>query len=155
MPNKTKPPITRDPETHSGAPVFTGTRIPVKVLFDYLADGQSVDAFVKHLPVGVTGPGCRGARGGRTAPRGHRVGRVRIVIDEDIPRELVALFGGPGLDVRHVEDIGFKGMKNGALLTALSSYVRCLRDRRHEPRGTNRTWRRMTSRSSSSARSGL
>jgi uncharacterized protein (DUF433 family) len=50
MPNKTKQPITRDPETHSGAPVFTGTRIPVKVLFDYLADGQSVDAFVQHYP---------------------------------------------------------------------------------------------------------
>jgi len=50
MPKKPKPPITRDPETHSGAPVFTGTRIPVKVLFDYLADGQSVDAFVQHYP---------------------------------------------------------------------------------------------------------
>ena len=50
MPKKTKPPITRDPGTHSGAPVFTGTRIPVKVLFDYLADGQSVDAFVQHYP---------------------------------------------------------------------------------------------------------
>ncbi len=50
MPKKSKPPITRDPETHSGAPVFTGTRIPVKVLFDYLADGQSVDAFVQHYP---------------------------------------------------------------------------------------------------------
>ena len=50
MPNKAKAPITRDPETHSGAPVFTGTRIPVKVLFDYLADGQSVDAFVQHYP---------------------------------------------------------------------------------------------------------
>ncbi len=30
--------------------MFTGTRIPVKVLFDYLADGQSVDAFVQHYP---------------------------------------------------------------------------------------------------------
>lgn len=50
MPTKTKRPITRDPETHSGAPVFTGTRIAVKILFDYLADGQSVDAFVKHYP---------------------------------------------------------------------------------------------------------
>jgi hypothetical protein len=42
---------------------------------------------------------------------------VRIVIDEDIPRELAPLFGGPGLDVRHVEDLGFKGMRNGDLLT--------------------------------------
>jgi len=32
--------ITRDPEIHSGAPVFTGTRIAVKVLFDYLEDGR-------------------------------------------------------------------------------------------------------------------
>ena len=28
------PAITRDPAIHSGAPVFTGTRIAVKVLFD-------------------------------------------------------------------------------------------------------------------------
>jgi hypothetical protein len=45
---------------------------------------------------------------------------VRIVIDEDIPRELAPLFGGPGLHVRHVEDLGFRGMRNGDLLAALS-----------------------------------
>ena len=50
MASKTKRAITRDPETHSGAPVFTGTRIAVKVLFDYLEDGQSVDDFVRHYP---------------------------------------------------------------------------------------------------------
>lgn len=50
MPSKTRRAITRDPEIHSGAPVFTGTRIAVKVLFDYLEDGQSVDDFVKHYP---------------------------------------------------------------------------------------------------------
>lgn len=44
-----------------------------------------------------------------------------IVIDEDIPRELAPLFGGPGLEVLHVEDLGFKGMRNGDLLTALST----------------------------------
>jgi hypothetical protein len=45
---------------------------------------------------------------------------VRIVIDEDIPSELMPLFGGPDLDVQHVEEIGLKGAKNGELLTALS-----------------------------------
>ena len=50
MPSDMTRPITRDPEIHSGAPVFTGTRIAVRVLFDYLADGQSVDACVKHYP---------------------------------------------------------------------------------------------------------
>ena len=32
MPTATKHPITRDPDLHSGAPVFTGTRIAVKIL---------------------------------------------------------------------------------------------------------------------------
>ena len=51
MPDTKHPPITHDPETHSGAPVFTGHGSPVKVLFDYLADGQSIDAFVQHYPL--------------------------------------------------------------------------------------------------------
>ena len=50
MTSKTIPAITRDPEIHSGAPVFSGTRIAVKVLFDYLEDGQTVDDFVSHYP---------------------------------------------------------------------------------------------------------
>ena len=50
MSTNTTPPITRDPEIHSGAPVFTRTRIAVKVLFDYLEDGQTVDDFVSHYP---------------------------------------------------------------------------------------------------------
>ncbi len=50
MPTATKHPITRHPGLHSGAPVFTGTRIAVKILFDYLADGQRVEDFVKQYP---------------------------------------------------------------------------------------------------------
>jgi uncharacterized protein (DUF433 family) len=50
MTSKTIPAITRDLEIHSGAPVFSGTRIAVKVLFDYLEDGQTVDDFVSHYP---------------------------------------------------------------------------------------------------------
>jgi len=48
MASRTKPAITRDPDIYSGAPVFTGTRIAVRILFDYLADGQSVDNYVRH-----------------------------------------------------------------------------------------------------------
>ena len=50
VPGKTIPAITRDPEIHSGAPVFTRTRIAAKVLFDYLEDGQTVDDLVSHYP---------------------------------------------------------------------------------------------------------
>ena len=50
MPTTINHPITRDPNVHSGAPVFTGPRIAVKILFDYLAQGQRLDDFVKQYP---------------------------------------------------------------------------------------------------------
>lgn len=34
----------------SGAPVFAGTRVPVKTLFDYLAAGDPIDRFLDHFP---------------------------------------------------------------------------------------------------------
>lgn len=33
-----------------GTPVFKGTRVPVETLFDYLEEGNSIDAFVKDFP---------------------------------------------------------------------------------------------------------
>lgn len=39
--------VSVDPEVMSGAPVFAGTRVPVKNLFDYLASGSSVDEFIE------------------------------------------------------------------------------------------------------------
>ena len=34
----------------SGAPVFTGTRLPIRILFDYLADGQTLKDFYYQYP---------------------------------------------------------------------------------------------------------
>lgn len=48
MTTRRQPAITRDPEIHSGDPVFTGTRIAVRVLLDYIAAGQTVDDFLRH-----------------------------------------------------------------------------------------------------------
>jgi uncharacterized protein (DUF433 family) len=42
--------VTVDPEIQSGAPVFTGTRVPVKNLFDYLEEGDSLDTFLDQFP---------------------------------------------------------------------------------------------------------
>ncbi|MBW7927201.1 MAG: DUF433 domain-containing protein [Fimbriimonadaceae bacterium] len=39
--------VSCDPDVVSGTPVFAGTRVPVKTLFDYLAAGCSVDAFLE------------------------------------------------------------------------------------------------------------
>lgn len=42
--------ITIDPDILGGTPVFTGTRVPVKTLFDYLADNYTLDEFVECFP---------------------------------------------------------------------------------------------------------
>jgi len=42
--------IHSDPDIQGGAPVFVGTRVPVRNLFDYLEAGDSLDAFLKSFP---------------------------------------------------------------------------------------------------------
>ena len=39
-----------DPERMSGVPCFTGTRVPVTHLFDYLEAGDSVTEFLRDFP---------------------------------------------------------------------------------------------------------
>ena len=43
-------PITVDPEIMSGAPVFTGTRVPVESLFTNLEGGVSLDEYLDAFP---------------------------------------------------------------------------------------------------------
>ncbi len=43
-------PITVDPEIMSGAPVFTGTRVPVTALLENLEAGVSLDEFLENFP---------------------------------------------------------------------------------------------------------
>ena len=42
--------ITIDPEIHSGTPVFRGTRVPVKTLFDHLKAGEPLQLFLDDFP---------------------------------------------------------------------------------------------------------
>ncbi|HLQ01262.1 MAG TPA: DUF433 domain-containing protein [Burkholderiales bacterium] len=42
--------IHSDPYIQGGEPVFVGTRVPVKNLFDYLEAGDSLDDFLKSFP---------------------------------------------------------------------------------------------------------
>jgi uncharacterized protein (DUF433 family) len=43
-------PISVDREIMSGIPVFKGTRVPVDALWNNLASGQSLDAFLDNFP---------------------------------------------------------------------------------------------------------
>ena len=42
--------ITSDREILGGVPVFAGTRVPVKTLFDYLERGHPLDEFLDDFP---------------------------------------------------------------------------------------------------------
>lgn len=42
--------VHRDPEILGGTPVFIGTRVPVKILFDYLEAGDSLEVFLDEFP---------------------------------------------------------------------------------------------------------
>lgn len=44
------PLITSSPERMSGQPVFAGTRIPVRILFEFLEDGAPLGEFLTSYP---------------------------------------------------------------------------------------------------------
>ena len=42
--------IQSDPEILGGTPVFSGTRVPIRSLFDHLEGGDSIDDFLEGFP---------------------------------------------------------------------------------------------------------
>lgn len=42
--------VSRDPEVMSGAICFTGTRVPVQNLFDYIEGSSSLEQFLEDFP---------------------------------------------------------------------------------------------------------
>lgn len=42
--------IQSDPEILGGTPVFRGTRVPIRSLFDHLEAGESIDGFLEGFP---------------------------------------------------------------------------------------------------------
>ncbi len=45
-----RPVISRNSDVMGGTPVFTGTRVPVQTLLDYLEAGESIDDFLEGFP---------------------------------------------------------------------------------------------------------
>lgn len=42
--------VARDPDIYGGKPIFAGTRVPVRRLFEYLETGESLDEFLEGFP---------------------------------------------------------------------------------------------------------
>jgi uncharacterized protein (DUF433 family) len=48
--SKKTPVVHSDPEILGGTPVFVGTRVPLRNLFDYLERGHGLDEFLDAFP---------------------------------------------------------------------------------------------------------
>ena len=42
--------VQKDPKIQGGVPVFKGTRVPLKNLFDYLETGETLEQFLLDFP---------------------------------------------------------------------------------------------------------
>ena len=42
--------VHSDPEILSGMPVFVGTRVPIRSLFDYIEGGDTLNEFLRQFP---------------------------------------------------------------------------------------------------------
>jgi uncharacterized protein (DUF433 family) len=42
--------VHSDPEILGGTPVFIGTRVPVRILLDYLEGGEPLEEFLENYP---------------------------------------------------------------------------------------------------------
>ena len=42
--------INRDPDILGGTPVFSGTRVPIRILMEYLEAGDRLDEFLENHP---------------------------------------------------------------------------------------------------------
>ena len=45
-----RPAVCRDLDVMGGTPVFSGTRVPVQTLIEYLEAGDSIDQFLEGFP---------------------------------------------------------------------------------------------------------
>ena len=51
--------IMVDPDILGGTPVFKGTRVPVKTLFEYLENNYPLEEFLEYFPSDTREMACR------------------------------------------------------------------------------------------------
>jgi len=68
--------IIKDPEILGGEPVFRGTRVPFKILIEYLEGGDTLDQFFGAVSQCQPRIGYRRDRGSQAQPR--RTAQMRV-----------------------------------------------------------------------------
>lgn len=68
--------VHSDPDILGGTPVFIGTRVPMKILLDYLEAGDSLNEFLDHFP---------------------SVSRQQAIAALELAKEMLTAYGNPTL----------------------------------------------------------
>ena len=110
--------VSRDPEVMSGALCFTGTRVLVKSLFDYLEGSSSLEDFLEDFPSVSRDQAVALLKVAREP-------QMRLLLDESVPARLFRAL--PGHQVSNAVREGWSGVKNGKLLapaaTAFDAFI--------------------------------
>jgi uncharacterized protein (DUF433 family) len=75
---KTSDLFTIDPDVLGGVPVFKGTRVPFKSLFDYLEKDYSLEEFLECFPSITKEMACRASGEAEAKPEWSLAGQVDI-----------------------------------------------------------------------------
>ena len=80
--------VHNDPEILSGTPVFVGTRVPARILFEFLSAGDTLDEFLDAYPSVKRQQAVDLLQSSKASSKA-----VRVLLDESVPRQL-----GPRLE---------------------------------------------------------
>jgi len=102
-------PINIDPETMGGTAVFTGTRVPVQALFDYIETGETLNEFLENFPSVKKDYAIQVLEMARKSITTEKI-LNEILLDENMPKKIKYDFG-EGIEVRTVRDMNWLGQE--------------------------------------------
>ena len=103
--------IDRNPDVLGGTPVFSGTRVPVRILMEHLEEGDRLDDFLDDYPT-VTREQAVALLERATSTGGRDP--MEVLLDEPVPRRLAVAFP-EDFGTRTVQQMDWMGRSNGEL----------------------------------------
>lgn len=106
--------IVKDPKILGGEPVFRGTRVPFKILTDYLEGGDSLDDFLEQYPSVTREAAVAAIEEARMSLVFSAL--MIVLLDECAPKKLKLFLTTHGHACHTVQEAGWSGIANGELL---------------------------------------
>lgn len=107
--------INIDPEILGGTPVFYGTRVPIKNLFDYLESGDSIEIFLDDFDGVTKSQVIKVLEMSQKLIKPPQTFSMKILLDECVTKRLKKQLSS--FEVFTVRELGLGGIKNGKLMT--------------------------------------